>query len=107
MHVARRENAPPRNWLPGTEAGLFWRDLRVKNTKMQEYRVIDLKTDTIDPDPRTVQADGPEQAAELVLGLQLVRSGARRYFRARVYFQVEGQPLCMVRLYEKVDDGHK
>ena len=71
---------------------------------MTEYRVIDLQTETIDPEPRTVEAQSPEKAAELVLGLELVRSGSRRDLRARVYFQHPGRPLTMVRLYTKVAD---
>lgn len=66
-----------------------------------EYRVIDLQTETIDPQPKTVKAVSREKAAELALGLELVRSGAKRDLRARVYCQQPGQPLTMVRLYTK------
>lgn len=69
-----------------------------------EYRVIDLQTETIDPEPKTVKASSPEKAAELVLGIELVRSGSKRDLRARVYCQQPGQPLTMVRLYTKVAD---
>lgn len=70
----------------------------------KEYRVIDLQTETIDPESITVQAHSPEKAAELALGLELVRSGAKKDLRARVYCQLPGQPLSMVRLYTKVAD---
>lgn len=69
---------------------------------MTEFRIIDLQTETIDPAPRTVVAPSPERAAELALGLSLVRSGAKQDLRARVYSQHPGQPMSMVRLYTKV-----
>jgi hypothetical protein len=69
-----------------------------------EYRVIDLQTETIDPEPKTVKAGSPEKAAELALGLELVRSGSKQDLHARVYCQHPGQPLTMVRLYTKVAD---
>lgn len=71
---------------------------------MKEYRVIDLQTETIDPDPKTVTASGPEKAAEMVLGVLLIRSGAKKDLRARVYWQNSDQPMNMVRLYNKVND---
>jgi hypothetical protein len=71
---------------------------------MNEYRVIDLQTETVDPEPKTVAASSPEKAAELALGLTLIRSGAKKDLRARVYFQHPGQPMSMVRLYSKVED---
>ena len=71
---------------------------------MTEYRVIDLQTETIDPEPQTVSASSPEKAAELALGLELVRSGSKQDLRARVYFQNPDQPVSMVRLYTKAAD---
>jgi len=68
---------------------------------MIEYRVIDLQTETIDREPKSVKTASPERAAEQVLGLQLVRSGSPRDLRARVYCQHPGQPVSMVRLYAK------
>lgn len=68
---------------------------------MNQYRVIDLQTEVVDPEPKTVTAASPEAAAEMVLGLLLVRSGAKKDLRARVYFQNSGQPVSMVRLYLK------
>ena len=73
---------------------------------MMEYRVIDLQTEVIDPEPKTVSSSSPEKAAELVLGLDLVRSGAKRDLRARVYYQHPGQPVTMVRLYSKAADRY-
>lgn len=69
---------------------------------MIEFRVIDLSTETIDPKPKIVSASTPERAAELALGLSLVRSGAKQHLRARVYSQHPGQPVNMVRLYTRV-----
>ena len=66
---------------------------------MIEYRVIDLQTEVIDPNPAVVKASTPEKAAEIALGVQLTRSGGRKNLRARVYFQKPGQPVSMVRLY--------
>jgi len=63
------------------------------------YRVIDLQTEIIDPNPRIVEASSPERAVELVLGLQLVSTGLRRNLRARVYCHRLGHPISMVRLY--------
>ena len=68
---------------------------------MIEYRVIDLQTEVIDPNPPVVKAATPEKAAEIALGVQLTRSGGRNDLRARVYFQTPGQPVSMVRLYTK------
>lgn len=69
---------------------------------MPEYRVIDLQTETIDPEPRIVQAPSPEKAAEIALGVKLVRSGARRELRARVYWDQADGIKNMVRLYSIV-----
>ena len=68
-----------------------------------EYRVIDLQTEVRDPDPPTVTAHTPEKAAELALGVELVRSGRPSNVRARVYFQQPDQPMTMVRLYERAE----
>lgn len=69
---------------------------------MNEYQVIDLRGGTIEPEPKIVLASSPEKAAEEVLGIHLVRSGARKYLKARVYWQNPGQPKNMVRLYSEV-----
>lgn len=74
---------------------------------MNEYQVIDLRNGTIDPEPRTVTAKSPEKAGEDVLGMHLVRSGARKDLVARVYWQNPGQPKNMVRLYKPVEDQRK
>ncbi|MDB5614646.1 MAG: hypothetical protein JWQ22_2299 [Devosia sp.] len=71
---------------------------------MTEIQVIDLQTETIDPNPKIVLAPSPERAAEIVLGVLLVRSGSKQHLRARVYSQHARQPMNMVRLYTKVTD---
>jgi len=48
-------------------------------------------------------ARSPEEAAREALGMELVRSGARRDMVAKVYWQPIGQPLTMVRLYARTD----
>ena len=72
---------------------------------MIEFMVIDLQTESIDPEPKTVFANSAERAAELALGLSLVHSGSKNNLRARVYSTRQGQPTSMVRLYTKVSDS--
>lgn len=68
-----------------------------------DYRVVDLGSSVIDPDDQIITGvSTPEAAAELALGVKLVRSGRKSELRARVYFQASGQPLTMVRLYTPV-----
>lgn len=74
---------------------------------MTEYRVIDLRGEVIAPEAVTVEASSPEKAAETVLGIHLVRSGARKDLKARVYWQNQGQPKNMVRLYSQVGEQRK
>lgn len=67
------------------------------------YRVIDLRTDTVQPQEIIIEGENsPERAALKALGLELVRSGSNRDLKARVYWQAAGQPMNMVRLYTKV-----
>jgi hypothetical protein len=64
------------------------------------FRVVDLRTDN--PDAVDIIIEGvrsPEEAAQQVLGLRVVRSGSKKDLVARVYWQQVGQPLTMVRLY--------
>lgn len=70
-----------------------------------QYRVIDLANSAIDPDERVVQSTSPERAVLEALGVEVVRSGSKQDLRARVYVQHPGQPVSMVRLYAKVDNG--
>ena len=73
-----------------------------------EFRVIDLRSDVIEPEPLIVQgARSPELAAQSVLGEELVRSGAKKDLVARVYWTSPGQPTSMVRLYSKVGRGER
>ena len=71
---------------------------------MPSYRVIDLRTTSIASGETIVAARSPEDAARQALGVDLVRSGRRLDIKARVYFQLPGQPISMVRLYGKVED---
>jgi hypothetical protein len=68
-----------------------------------EYKVVDLKSEGAEP--CMVTARSPEHAALVALGIELVRSGATKNLRARVYYQPDPeQPKNMVRLYSKVAD---
>lgn len=74
---------------------------------MIKYQVIDLRGDLIAAETTTVEASSPEKAAEAVLGIHLVRSGARKDLKARVYWQAPGQPKNMVRLYSQVAEQRR
>lgn len=74
---------------------------------MSEFRVIDLRSEVINPEPLVVVAHSPEHAAEVALGLHLVRSGSHRNLCARVYFQHAGTKLSLVRLYKTNADVAK
>jgi hypothetical protein len=66
------------------------------------YRVVDLRPqDTPEIDIIIEGARSPEDAVRRALGLEVVRSGSRRDLVARVYWQMVGQPLNMVRLYTR------
>lgn len=70
-----------------------------------EFRIVDLRSGPENPPELTVpNAKSPESAALQAIGETLVRSGRRDDLRAKVYFQQEGQPTTMVRLYRKVED---
>lgn len=67
------------------------------------YRVVDVRTDVIDPKEITIEgARSPEDAVRQALGVEVVRSGHRKDLVARVYWQPIGQPVTMVRLYGRV-----
>lgn len=68
---------------------------------MIEYRVVDCRPDVRDGTGTTVRAATPEAAALMVLDEKLGRGGQAPNLRARVYSQLEGQPLTMVRLYSR------
>ena len=69
------------------------------------YRVVDLRKAVADDFDVIVEGvRSPEDVARQVLGIDVVRSGARRDLVARVYWQTMGQPLNMVRLYSKAID---
>ncbi|HEV7345450.1 MAG TPA: hypothetical protein VGN60_07440 [Devosia sp.] len=66
------------------------------------YRVVDVRTDVIDPVEITIStARSPEEAARQALDVEVVRSGSRKDIVARVYWQAAGQPMNMVRLYRR------
>jgi len=68
------------------------------------YRVVDVRTDVIDPQEINVEgARSPEDAVRQGLGVDVVRSGHRRDLVARVYWQSLGQPVTMVRLYRRLE----
>lgn len=72
----------------------------------KSFRVVDLRQDAllIDTDIIVEGVQSPEAAVRNVLGIQVVRSGAKRDLVAKVYWQPIGQPLTMVRLYAKTDE---
>jgi hypothetical protein len=67
----------------------------------RQYWVVDCRPGSDDNSRTPVTSFSPEGAARLVLQEDLGRGGVRGTLRARVYFQDEGQPLTMVRLYSK------
>jgi hypothetical protein len=72
------------------------------------YRVVDLRSpDTESLDIMIEGARSPEDAVRQALGLEVVRSGAKRDLVARVYWQTMGQPVNMVRLYSRAIDRHQ
>ena len=72
----------------------------------KSFRVVDLRHDALvaDTDIIVEGVQSPEAAARDVLGIQVVRSGAKRDLVAKVYWQPIGQPLTMVRLYAKSEE---
>lgn len=65
--------------------------------QQQQFRVVDLRTGVVEPEQEVV-ATTPEQAAELTLGMKLVRAGNRKNLTCRVYW-ASGDKMNMVRLY--------
>ena len=72
----------------------------------KSFRVVDLRQDALltDTDIIVEGVQSPEAAVRDVLGIQVVRSGAKRDLVAKVYWQPIGQPLTMVRLYAKNEE---
>lgn len=65
-----------------------------------QYRVVDLRTEVANEFDILIDGvSSPEEACRQALGIQVMRSGHRKNLVARVYFQVMGQPVTMVRLY--------
>jgi hypothetical protein len=68
------------------------------------YRVVDLRSGAQSGEILIDTARSPEDAAFKATGERLVRSGRPADLRVRVYFQQDGQPMSMVRLYRRVED---
>lgn len=69
------------------------------------YRVVDLRSPEAEGIDIIIDvARSPEDAVRQALGLEVVRSGAKRDLVARVYWQTMGQPVNMVRLYSRAID---
>ena len=71
----------------------------------KSFRVLGLRQADPDSIDSIIDRASPEEAARKVLGIEVVRSGSKRDLVAKVYWQPVGQPLTMVRLYAKVDNG--
>lgn len=70
-----------------------------------KFRVIDVRSGLENAlELHVAKAKSPEEAARLAIGERLVRSGRQTDLRARVYFEQDGQPTTMVRLYRRVED---
>jgi hypothetical protein len=68
-----------------------------------QYRVRDLREETQAPEQLIVEGvKSPEAAAKQALGIDLVRSGARKDLVAQVYWQLAPESTNMVRLYSRV-----
>lgn len=65
------------------------------------FRVVDLRAGTIRPEVE-IQADSPEEAAAIALGVRVFRGGSRENLVCRVYWESRGN-LNMVRLYSAVE----
>lgn len=72
---------------------------------MTLYRVV-LPTEGADAAGTAVEETSPERAASRLLGIDLVRSGAKATLAAKVYFQHPGQSPSMVRLYGRARIAH-
>lgn len=69
----------------------------------QSYRVVDLRPEGENIGETQVQGvNSPEAAVKQALGLELVRSGARKDLIAQVYWQHAPGSTNMVRLYSRV-----
>ena len=67
------------------------------------YRVVDIRGDVIDPKETLITgARTPEDAVREALKLEVVRSGQRKDMVARAYWQLPGEPMNMVRLYQRM-----
>lgn len=67
-----------------------------------QYRVVNLSPAVNGQSDQIITAASPEKAGADVLGIELVRSGAKADLMAKVYWQVADNATNMVRLYKKV-----
>lgn len=68
------------------------------------YEVIDLRGSVIEEKKQHVEGvKSPEAAVARSLGLDVVRSGAKKDLVARVYWQIPGHPINVVRFYTRLD----
>lgn len=67
-----------------------------------QFRVVNLSPAATDQCDQLITAASPEQAGSKVLGMELVRSGAKADLIAKVYWQNGDNATNMVRLYRKV-----
>lgn len=65
------------------------------------FRVVDLTNDIVEMDQVVEGVGSPEAAARQVLGIDVMRSGAKADLVARVYWQPMGSPMSMVRPYRR------
>ena len=68
---------------------------------MVQFRVVDLRASDRNGDGHVVAADSPEHAAQLVLGVDLARSGQEDDRRALVYFEEHDGRGSSVPLFSK------
>jgi hypothetical protein len=68
---------------------------------MVQFRVVDLLTADRNGDGDVVAAESPERAAQMVLGIELVRDGKQGSARALVYFEEHDGRGSSVRLFSQ------
>jgi hypothetical protein len=70
----------------------------------KSFRVVDFRQNLAGADcAPVVDVATPEQAVRQAIGEDLVRSGVKGEFVAKVYFQNGDSPMNMVRFYRKVE----
>ena len=70
----------------------------------KSFRVVDLRGPLTGADMKMIDARNPETAVFEALGVDAVRSGAKKDLVARVYWQTSpNEPTNMVRMYARLD----